>query len=139
MLVSGGGRLLAVLDADQIRAPLKLSAGASLEDCRQSIVQKCAQPDLLDVAFLVENIESVLEAIRICNPGLLPDRMQLALYKGREALLNRDLIFREAAREANRALRDCILSRMPSLGDLVALLNRRLQEALPETQPETLP
>jgi hypothetical protein len=67
----------------------------------------------------------VLEAAAVCDPSIDRDRLERAVRH--KDLLERDAILTELSRERARAMRDCVLGRMPSLRVLIDLLGALLQ------------
>jgi hypothetical protein len=129
LIAADGRSLVAVIDEDKIRQELKLFRDTPIARVEQEIRRGCPAPGRLFVALLHQNTESVIEAIAACDPGLSAKRVEQALRKDR---LERDAILVDASRERARPLRDCVLGRMPSFRNLVAILAGLLGAPLPD-------
>ena len=123
LIAADGRSVVAVFDDDHVRQLLKLPQNATPNRVEEEIKKWCVAPDRLFVILLERNIESVVEAASACDPTLDRDRVARALRKD---LLERDAIFMELSRERARPTRECILSKLPSLKRLVAVVCNRL-------------
>ena len=70
-------------------------------------------------------MESVLHAAHTCDTSIDPHRIELAT--ARKDLLERDAILASLTSERLRAVRDCILQKLPSFQMLVELLCKHMQ------------
>lgn len=68
--------------------------------------------------LLERNIETVVEAVRACAPAIAPEEVWQQAVE-RKNLNARDIVLKRAASPPERALRDCILRRVPSLAYLI--------------------
>lgn len=125
LIAADGRTLVAILDSDAIRSKLKLPKAATDAHVEQAIRKGCQAPERLLVVLIKENTESVIEAAAACDPGIDRGRVERAV-KHKE-LLERDAILTEISWERARALRDCVLGKVPSLQSLVELLLRLLR------------
>jgi len=132
-----GGFVVAVYDFDRVREmkQLSLHAMACKSETRDALLKKCPWRDRLVVVFLDRNIETVIEAICDCDPGLsTPEQRTRALVK--KDLNARDIILGAASAPtpAGLALRNRVFERVPSFGylvdKLVAILAAHEREAL---------
>jgi len=123
-IAKDGRDVIAVIDNDAIRHHLRLPRDATRARVEQEIRKGCPAPERLHVVLIVENTESAIEAVAACNPGIDPKRVDAAVQ--RKSLLARDAILTEMSIERERAVRDCVLGRMPSLRGLVELLAGKL-------------
>jgi hypothetical protein len=120
-LIAADGRdVIAVIDNDQIRRQLQLPRAATDERVEREIRKGCRAPDRLVIVLLKENMETVLKAAAACDPTL--DSKRIARAVRHKDLLERDAILAELSRERARALRDCVLRKVPSLQALVDLV-----------------
>ena len=125
LIANDGCPVVAVFDNDQIRHLLKLPAKAPDERVIQEIRKGSSKPDRLFVILLKQNVESVLHAAQACDPSIDSKSVELATEK--KDLLERDFILNSLAIERFRAIRDCILQKVPSFQMLVELLCKHLQ------------
>ena len=120
-----GRKVAAVVDEDVIREKLNLSTAASVEEIKEQIRGECppSARHQLAVFVLQRNTETVLAATRDCarecRAELDPSLVERAL---RKESLARDLLLSRFATQAQAAVRQCVLKKVPSLGDLVAWL-----------------
>jgi hypothetical protein len=118
------GRLVvAVYDADKIHREVnniqpeaKLPAGACKRDMKPVLRAACAWQERLEIVFLEENIETVLEAVCAC--AAVPAELR-RLAVERKQRNERDIVLRKILAPNDRALRDAVLQQVPSLGYLV--------------------
>ncbi len=128
-----GAWVVALLDADRIRSQptveqqLKLAnivpSVATPGDVVRAVRALPSAGDRTAVVLLVENCETVIDAVAECVPGLDPQTLARAR---RKKLAERDIVLRKAAYAAERASRDCVLHAVPSL----ALLRDKIRCAL---------
>jgi hypothetical protein len=124
-IAADGRRVIAVFDNDRIRRLLKLPSTATDEDVCEAVKTDCeGDRTLLTVALLKENTESVLKAARECNPEIEQPLFEQAVTH--KELFARDILFTSISRSAKRAVRDCILAKMPSMAALVATIREVL-------------
>jgi hypothetical protein len=120
-----GRPVIAVFDNDKIRHLLKLAKSAPDKQVEQEIRKGSPPSAQLSIILLKQNMESVLTAAQACDPSIDPKRIELATVK--KDLLERDAILAGVTSEQLRAVRDCILQKLPSFQALVDLLCRHLQ------------
>ncbi len=76
----------------------------------------CAWQERLEIVFLEKNIETVLAAVCACV-AVPAELRHLAVE--RKQRNERDIVLRKILAPRDRALRDAVLQRVPSLGYLV--------------------
>lgn len=118
-----GEVVFAVLDDDEIHAPLKLKKGAPRAAVVKAITKLCDHPSRLRVVLMSDNMESLLEGIRKClathgGATLTVDAWARAI--DRKVMVERDRALDRAAFAPSRAVRDCVRSALASFGDLIA-------------------
>jgi hypothetical protein len=121
-IAADGRRVFAVFDNDKIRIRLGLSKAASDMEVETAIRQgaRC-DASLLAVILLKENTESVLAAARDCHGALDQELLHDAIDQ--KDLNARDIVLKRVAASAtSKQIRDCVLSRVPSVGVLVSQL-----------------
>ena len=111
--LSAGGPVFVLVDRDALSRELKVSG--TDEDFAAAIKKRSDAPDRVFPYFLLPNVEGVIRHIEACQPGFMPSALELALRKKH---MGRDLVFREAAKAAHRALRDCVREKQPGLDGL---------------------
>lgn len=115
-----GQKVFAVIDDDRIRQHVPGVDPRTSEDAViRAIKSSSDAPAQLEVFLLKKNTETVIEAAKHCDDGLPDAAVQQALRKN---MAQRDRILNNVARAGNRAIRDCILDRVPVLGKLVEAL-----------------
>jgi len=117
-IARGGGLVVAVYDADKIRREIVRPATACKVEVKEVLKKECSWPDQLCIVLLERNIETVVEAVRTCEPTLVPEDIWVQAIK-RKNLNARDIVLTHAASPPKRALRDQVLAIVPSLGYLV--------------------
>jgi len=137
LISSDGCPVVAVFDNDQIRRLLKLPANAPDERVIQEIRKGGSKPDRLFIVLLKQNLESVLHAAHECDPSMDPKRIELAT--GKKDLLERDALLASLTSERLRAIRDCILQKLPSFQMFVELLRKHLQVSAKPRRPRSPP
>jgi hypothetical protein len=118
------GRLaFAVYDADRLPALLGLPASACKPDVKAVLLGECPWREQLCVVLLERNLETVLRALRECDPQLVDEPIWTRAIE-RKFLTERDLIFVRAAKPtpSRRLLRACAREQVPSLDYLVRRL-----------------
>ncbi len=127
-IAADGRHIVAVFDDDKIRSLVKLAPTAEAAAVRLAILRDCKLPPESMRVFLVEeNTESVLEAIGACKADLSRDLLARALRKKH---IQRDAVFREAAVLRDRPVRDGVLTRVPSLCELVEHLTDLVRDEI---------
>ena len=135
LIASDGRPVVAVFDNDKIRHLLKLSAKAPDEHVEREIRKGGSRPDRLFIILLKQNMESVLTAAHECDPRIDAERVKLATVK--KDVLERDAILTSVSGERFRAIRDCILQKLPSFQALVGLLCTQLRVSARRTRAVT--
>ena len=111
--VGRDGRLVvAVYDADKIHREVKLPAGACKSQIKPVLRAACTWQERLVIVFLEKNIESVLEAVCACT-AIPVELRRLAIE--RKQRNERDIVLRKILSPSDRAVRDAVLLRVPSL------------------------
>lgn len=118
-ITRGGQPLVAVFDDDEVRTLVQLPRSAPDEQVIARIRQGCTAPERVYPVLLRDNTETVLRDILRCDRTIPVALGQQALKKNLNA---RDLVFRAAAREPNRHVRECILRSNPSLDSIITVL-----------------
>lgn len=121
-LAPQGQTVFVLVDDDQVRRRLRgegISESAPASDVVQAIKARSSKPDQLEVVLLEKNLETVLEAAGECDKDLSQPLLVDALRKAPAA---RDRILNTVAWRGDRAARDCILGRVPSLRRFVQAL-----------------
>lgn len=113
-----GRVVVAVYDADKIHRETRLPAAACKGQIKEALRVGCSWQERLVVVLLERNIESVVEAVRACAPAIVADEVW-GQAVDRKNLNARDVVLRRAASPPERALRECVLQRVPSLAYLV--------------------
>jgi hypothetical protein len=126
-IAADGRALFSIFDNDRVRDLLQLPSTASDSQVRQAILAGCAAQPAPSIFLLRENTESVLAAALRCDSSLDATLFDLAIGK---SLAERDVAFKRLATRATRETRDCILSAVPSVNELVQALAGRLQADL---------
>ena len=117
--IARDGRLVvAVYDADKIRREVELPITACKVEVKKVLKNECSWQDRLCIVLLDRNIETVVEAVRACEPTLVPDEIWEQAIK-RKNLNERDIILTHAASPPKEALREQVLVKVPSLAYLV--------------------
>ncbi|HZI15030.1 MAG TPA: hypothetical protein VE153_31960 [Myxococcus sp.] len=124
-IANDGRPVVAVFDNDKIRRLLQLSAKAPDARVEQEIRKGGPKSDRLFIILLKQNMESVLKAAHECDPSIDPERIKLATQK--KDRLERDAILNRLTGEQYRAVRDCILGKLPSFRAFVDLLRHQFQ------------
>jgi hypothetical protein len=125
LIASDGRSVIAVFDNDKIRDLLKLPPNASEERIEQKIREGGRDTRRLSIILLKQNMESVIEAAKACDPSIDSNRIELALRK--KDPLERDALLTGLTGELMRSIRECILGKMPSLRSLIDLLCREVR------------
>lgn len=113
-LLAGPGLLCLVVDKDRIAPHLGLPHNASEVQVTAEIAKRSNAPSKLRVHFLVPNMEGLLRSIADCDGGTRAPH-------GKNHN-ERDLFLKKAAFAPQRALRDCVREKQPSLGKLAGIL-----------------
>ena len=117
-----GHKVAAVIDEDVVREKLRLPTSASVAEIEQHIRSQTPEAvrDQLAVFVLQRNTETVLcaarDCARECRAELDPKLVERAL---RKEPLARDLMLIQFAAQVQIPVRQCILKKVPSLGDVV--------------------
>ena len=119
LIAPRGQPVVAVLDRDRVHDLLGLPKPISQQQVEKRLKDESDAPAQLHVCLLEENLESVIEAIKVCAPGQNADILARALDKEPNA---QDVLLRRVAHAPTRAIRECILQRVPSLKAIVELL-----------------
>jgi hypothetical protein len=115
-LARGGQKIFAVIDDNGgIRDALKLPADADEKTVREHIAKR-APPAQLVIALIRRNTETVVDAVREC--------LSLAPFGRKPSPAERDVELNKAAWAEGRTVRDCVRTKVPSLGELVEQLAR---------------
>lgn len=122
-ITRGGQPVVAIFDNDEVRRLLKLRNDAPDGDVTASIRQGSTAPALVNPVLLEENLETLVRNIESSDPAIDPDLIRRALDK---KLAARDVVFKAAAREANRHVRDLILVANPSLKKIIDVVTQLL-------------
>jgi hypothetical protein len=115
-----GGLVFAVYDADRVRELVGLAGTACKADVKTKLLQECPWNDRLRIVFLEKNLETVLRAVRACDPSISSEEQWRRAIE-RKDLSARDIILKAVASPSPpaRALRECVLREVPSLAYLV--------------------
>jgi hypothetical protein len=125
LITRDGRRLLVVIDDDEVRQLLQLSAKANETQVREKILEGCAAPERVSIHLLLENTETVIDAARKCDGTIPREVVRQALAKSPR---DRDVVMNWVARSDRRSIRECVLREVPSLAGLVAELTRVVLE-----------
>jgi hypothetical protein len=119
--------VIAVYDSDRIHRGVGLPSTACKIQVKAVLKGECIWKERLKMVFLERNIETVVHAVQACAPKIVPEELwrQAVDRKDRNA---RDVILRRAAAPHQRALRDCILGKVPSLAYLINELKIALSD-----------
>lgn len=121
-LAARGRKVVAVFDGDEVRPLLRLPADACRTLVRERIEEGCPFAGHLVVVLLEDNLEGVIEALRLCE-GAAPESARAEAERSHGSLESRDRLLNALAYgPERRADRDCVLKVMPSLERLVATL-----------------
>lgn len=123
-----GHPVVAVFDNDRIRRLLGLPTTTSDADVKAAIKSRKTSAGSMEVALLKENTESLLRSAQHCGVDISADLVERAVE--RKELNARDVIFGRVANPEKRALRDCVLEKNDSLGELVRCLSSLLMPRL---------
>lgn len=113
-LLAGSGKLCVLVDRDRVAEHLGLTRDAPEADVTTALLERSDAPEQLSVHFLAPNLEGLLRSISECAP-----EEPAPASKDHNS---RDLYLNRAAFALAAAVRDCVKSKQPSLGGLVALL-----------------
>ncbi len=118
VVAPNGEAVVAVLDDDKVRQLLQLAPRACKREVIAEILVGCSDRTRLSPVLLEDNVESVLDALRLHASALsiAPERFENAV--NRKSLNDRDAILIAAARLERQAIRDALLSAVPSLRKL---------------------
>lgn len=127
-IARSGRAVFAVFDDDEIRTMTKLPVDACKTKVVTAIKRGCEPEGALRVVLIVENTESVLEALRAQgaiqgHEGMFADAIE------RKVLASRDILFKKAVWSLTSEQREILLERVPTLGYLVSKLVTLLGEA----------
>ena len=115
-IAADGRAVIAVFDADKAGKLVQLSGKLKREEIVTKITTNCSSGVRFFVILLVENMESVVQAVAPCDPSI--DRKLIDSALGKD-LAARDIVLSNAAREEARTVRECALKANPSLQELV--------------------
>jgi hypothetical protein len=122
-MAPGRRPVLAIVDADEVRKRVG-TASMSSATIEERIRKTCSQPDRLTVVLLENNLETVIEAIRDCDPRKTLDEELVAEAMDKD-INARDLLLQKVGRDATRRdLRDCVRKKVPSLNKAVEAIRR---------------
>jgi hypothetical protein len=117
-----GQKVFALIDDDHVRDHLPgIDPRADTETVSRMIKAQSDMAAQLEVILLKKNTETVIEAAKQCDPQIPAEAVAEAL---RKHLAQRDRILNNVARNANRAVRDCIRGKVAALDQLVGALAR---------------
>lgn len=115
--IGRGSWVLAVLDEDRIRSQPEVNI--NLHEAEPQVVARVLDVSgtakLRGVTLLVRNMETVVQAAAACYPALDQGIVQRAL---RKKLNERDMVLNSVAHGAPPAVRQCLMTKVPSLQDL---------------------
>ncbi len=113
LIAPSGQPVVLLLDGDKIRRALQLPPDAGDPQVIEEIQNRCAaaQRYRLNVVLLNQNLESVLEVLRGCDPAPSAD-YDMAIKD--KKLNQRDIVFRRVATSTAKAIRDCLMDRLAS-------------------------
>jgi len=132
------GRLVAaVYDFDKIRHEVnkihhdvKLAPGACRSQIKAALGSGCAWREQLVIVLLDRNLETVLEAVCACAPTMISAELRRLAIE-RKQRNERDLVLKKIISPNDRAIREAVLERVPSLGYLVDKLVAALADEPP--------
>lgn len=122
-ITRGGHPLVAIFDNDEVRRLLTLPNDAPEGRVIASIREGSTAPTLVNPVLLEENLETLVRNIKSSDPAIDPDLIRRALDK---KLAARDVVFKAAAKEANRHVRDRILIANPSFKRIIDVVTQLL-------------
>lgn len=126
-LIAGSGVLFLLIDSDKTAEQLGLGHDASEDEVIAALRERSDSPEQLEVFFLQENMEDLMESIHVCAPDLLPDNVQAAINA--KSLNDRDIVLKEVKRGHQQALRDCVREAQPGLGALAKTIAGLVSES----------
>jgi len=137
LIAADGRRIVAVFDDDHVRdllgRRLRAGRGAADEEVVSAILDGAnVTAETLQVILLRRSTETVLEAVRDCDPSLPVEQVERAIR--RKDLTARDLVLVAASRGERRAVRDCVLAKVPSFSALVDHLEGVVRPLLAATE-----
>jgi len=115
-LIAGVGMLFLLIDSDKTAEQLGLASDASEDEVIAALREKSDAPERVEVFFLRENMEDLMDSIRQCAPELLPDNVQAAIES--KSLNDRDIVLKEVKKAHQETLRDCVREAQPGLDAL---------------------
>lgn len=126
-IARSGRAVFAVFDDDEVRTMTKLPIDACKTKVIAAIKKGCEPAEALRVVLIIENTESVLDALRAQgaiqgHDGMFADAIE------RKVLASRDILLKKAAWLLTPEQRENLIERVPTLGYLVSKLVTLLEE-----------
>ena len=128
-----GRQVAAIVDEDVIREKLNAPASASVPEVADRLRARCPASvrEQLAVFIIQRNTETVLRATRDCINEQGLDLLEAGLVDRalRKELLARDQVLNRAAQQTHSLVRQCILTKVPSLSALITWLSESYRQS----------
>jgi len=131
-IAADGRAVVALFDRDRLHRHVDLARDATDEAVESALRARGALP-CVEIHLLYQNTESILEAAVRCGLDVPRETREKAIRHKKP--LYRDLVLQQAARAANRSIRECVRREVPSFDQFLRRLCSLVAEQGPATSP----